>query len=158
MEIEKPKRVRRTYTQTLAAPPDRVFPLLCPVRETDWVPGWDPTRVIAATGVAEQDGVFMTDAGPHDAIWVITRHDAGAGILEMVKVTPEHSVCKIEIALHASGERGTSADVAYGYTALGPMGEAFLDAFTAEWYRDFMQEWETALNHYLDTGTMIASG
>jgi hypothetical protein len=158
MEIEKLNRVRRTYTQTLVGPPERVFPLLCPVREKEWVPNWNPKRVLSASGVAERDGIFITEAAPHDAIWVITRHDAGAGILEMVKVTPHHTVCKLEIALKASGEQGTQAEIAYQYTTLGPLGEAFLKGFTEEWYRDFMKEWEAALNHYLTTGEMLATG
>ena len=32
------KRVTREYIQTNCAPPERVFPLLCPVREAEWVP------------------------------------------------------------------------------------------------------------------------
>lgn len=35
MEIREPVRARRTYTQSLLAAPDQVFPLLCPVREAD---------------------------------------------------------------------------------------------------------------------------
>ena len=32
MNVVQPFRVSRTYTQSLVAPPDVVFPLLCPVR------------------------------------------------------------------------------------------------------------------------------
>jgi hypothetical protein len=34
------KRITHEYTQNNVAPPEKVFPLLCPVREADWVPGW----------------------------------------------------------------------------------------------------------------------
>jgi len=155
MEIEKPNRIRHIFTQTLTGPPDRVFPLLCPVRERDWVPNWNPIRVITDSGVAERDGIFVTEAAPHDAVWVITRHDAGAGILQMIKITPDHTVCKIEIALRAGGE-GTRAEISYEYTSLGPLGDAFLKEFTEKWYQGFMEEWEAALNHYLTTGEMLA--
>ncbi len=40
MTTFKAKRVSHEYTQTNDAPPDEVFPLLCPVRESEWVPGW----------------------------------------------------------------------------------------------------------------------
>ena len=52
MIVEKPTRAIRTYVQDLAAPPERVFPLLCPVRETEWVEGWDPLFVASASGLA----------------------------------------------------------------------------------------------------------
>jgi hypothetical protein len=34
------KRVVHEYKQHNVAPPEKVFPLLCPVREGDWAPGW----------------------------------------------------------------------------------------------------------------------
>ena len=37
MGIRKPRRATRTFIQKLVAGPERVFPLLCPVREADWL-------------------------------------------------------------------------------------------------------------------------
>jgi hypothetical protein len=157
MNVFPPRRRRHSYTQTLAASPAAVFPLLCPVREADWTPGWEPLVVLSASGVAERDCVFITSGLPHVAIWTITRYDAEAYRLEFLKVTPEHSVCKIEIALSAIDTDGTAAEIAYSYTSLGPAGDAFLAEFTEEWYGRFMREWEDALNHYLATGRMIGT-
>ena len=72
MRIEKPNRVTRTYTQQLVAEPSKVFPLLCPVREADWVDGWDPLVVLTQSGVAEPECVFVTEARPSDARLVLT--------------------------------------------------------------------------------------
>ena len=36
MNIIKPKNVKRSYNQTINSSPDKVFPLLCPVKEKDW--------------------------------------------------------------------------------------------------------------------------
>ena len=33
----KAERVVKSYTMHLGAPPAEVFPLLCPVRETEWI-------------------------------------------------------------------------------------------------------------------------
>jgi hypothetical protein len=33
------KRVTRSYRQTINAAPEVVFPLLCPVRESEWLEG-----------------------------------------------------------------------------------------------------------------------
>jgi len=32
--------VPRRYAQNIHAPPQAVFPLLCPVREGEWLDGW----------------------------------------------------------------------------------------------------------------------
>jgi hypothetical protein len=152
MNVFPPRRRRHVYTQSLVAPPAVVFPLLCPVREVEWTPGWDPIVVLSYSGVAEQDCVFLTSGTPHGAIWTVTRYEPAAYRLELLKVVPEHSVCKVEITLAHAGEHGTRAEIAYAYTSIGPAGDAFLVEFTETWYRRFMQEWEDALNQFLSSG------
>jgi len=68
MDITKPNRATQTYKQQLSASPGEVFPLLCPVRETEWADGWLPERVITSSGVAERDCVFITPDKPRTAI------------------------------------------------------------------------------------------
>jgi len=156
MKIASPKRIRHSYTQKLVAPPEKVFPLLCPVRETEWVPDWDPELVLSNSGRAEGDCVFVTPDSPQKAIWVITRYDPEGFNLEILKVTPNYTVGKLEITLAEDGNGGTSAEVAYMYTSLGPEGDAFLRKFTETWYRSFMKRWEQALNHYLSTAKKVS--
>ena len=55
MNIVKPHRVTRSYTQKLDASADQVYPLLCPVREAEWVNGWHPRLVISSSGLAEPE-------------------------------------------------------------------------------------------------------
>lgn len=159
MKVVTPNRAVRSYTQRLAAPPEEVFPLLCPVREADWIPGWDPALVVSSSGVAEQDCVFVTSGQPNDAVWYITRHDARAGLVEMIKITPAVTACRLTIQLRAA-PAGCEADVTYSHTSLGPRGDELIASFTEEFYRQFMQQWESRLNHYLRCGSAVtdASG
>ncbi len=152
MIISRPNRATRTNVQKLVGPPAKVFPLLCPVREADWIEGWDPPVVITQSGFAEPDCVFLTDADPGHAIWYITRHEPGAGIVEMIKITPAVTACKLTIQLRPVAA-GSEATVTYSHTSLGPVGDAFVASFTEEHYRQFMREWEARINHYLVHGT-----
>ena len=154
MKITKPTRVIRTYTQQLVAEPSKVFPLLCPVREADWIDGWDPLAVFSQSGIAEPDCVFITRASPNDAIWYITRHEPDNGFVEMIKITPSVTVCKLSIQLHPV-QSGSGATITYAHTSLGPEGDAFVAEFTEEHYRKFMQEWEARINHYLSTESLL---
>jgi hypothetical protein len=148
MKIIAPNRVSRTYTQKLVAGPAEVFPLLCPVREADWIEGWDPLVVITGCGVAEPDCVFVTPAAPHDAIWYITRHEPESGSIQMLKITPGVTACRLDIKVGpASG--GAEATISYTHTSLGPAGDEFVKSFTAEYYQLFMQEWEARINRHL---------
>jgi hypothetical protein len=154
MKIIRPRRVVRCYTQRLVAPPARVFPLLCPVREADWIEGWVPLVVFSDSGVAEADCTFITPATPADAIWYITRHEPARGELEMIKITPEVTACRLNILLHEAPQ-GTEAVIRYAHTSLGPAGDAFIDAFTEEHFTGFMRQWETGINYYLEHGRML---
>lgn len=154
MKIIKPNRVTRSYVQRLVKEPAAVFPLLCPVREAEWIEGWDPGLVIASSGAAEPDCVFTTPAEPADAIWYITRHEPGAGFVEMLKITPQVTACRLTIQLRPA-PGGCEAEVTYSHTSLGPRGDAFVASFTEETYRSFMQDWEARLNHCLLHGAML---
>ena len=154
MKILAPHRVTRSYVQHLVKEPAAVFPLLCPVREADWIEGWDPGLVITASGVAEPGCVFTTPAEPVDAIWVITRHEPQAGFVEMLKITPQVTACRLTIQLRAA-PGGCEAEVTYSHTSLGALGDAYVASFTEEHYRRFMQDWEARLNHYLLHGTAL---
>lgn len=154
MEIRKPNRVTRSYVQRLHAPPARVLPLLCPVREADWIEGWDPVAVLTESGVAEPGCVFITRAAPADAVWIITRQDAAAGVVEMIKVSPGVTACRLTIVLEATAA-GCDARVTYEHTSLGPAGDDFVRGFTEAFYEQFMRDWEARLNHYLETGEVL---
>lgn len=153
MRVTQPRRVARTFTQRIAAAPAAVFPLLCPVREADWIEGWDPVVVFSESGVAEPDCVFVTGSGPDSAIWYITRREPDA-FVEMIRITPTVTACRLTIRLEVVPE-GTHATVTYTHTSLGEAGDRFLDGFTQAAYDDAMRGWEARMNHYLATGALL---
>jgi hypothetical protein len=160
MNIKQPNRKKHSYLQKLHAPPEDVFPLLCPVMEAEWVPDWMPELVISQSGICEQDCVFITPpeitSKSERSIWIVTNYNPGSWMLEMYKVTPEHTVSKLEISLTDNSDNTTKAHISYEITALGVTGDKFLTEFTEQWYERFMLEWEAQINYYLDTGNMLA--
>ena len=155
MRVEPPHRVSRSYTQQLVAGPDRVFELLCPVRETDWVNDWRPKVVFTESGVAEPGCVFITPSVPEDALWLMTEYDRRQHRLQIIKVIPGVVIGTIDIGLRASGEHTCEADITYAYTALSDHGNRALEEFTESHFIPFMKTWELELNHYLETGSML---
>jgi len=157
MRVEKPNCITRTYMQQLVAEPSKVFPLLCPVREADWIKGWDPLIVLSQSGAAEPDCVFLTESSQGNAIWYITRHEPVNGFVEMIKITPGVTACKLTIRLRPV-DGGSEAAITYTHTSLGPDGDEFVASYTEEHYRQFMRDWETRINHYLFTGNILREG
>jgi hypothetical protein len=150
------KRVSHEYTQTNDAPPEKVFPLLCPVREADWVPGWQYRLVYSESGLAEDGCVFSTpnDAGP-ETVWMVTHYDPAAFTIAFAWIEPGTIATQIRIALAPAPGGKTTARIHYLYTGLCPAGNAVLDRYTPDWFRSKMQSWETAINHFLRHGSLI---
>ena len=118
MEVTNAKRVVYRVIQHLEDVPERIFPLLCPVREYDWIDGWSCAMIYAETGRAELGGIFRTafpDLG--DEIWTITRYEPPLAI-EFVRVAWNVAVVKLDIALEPDGNRRTRVRMAHTYTAL----------------------------------------
>lgn len=155
MNIIKPNRVQRSYTQSINSSPDKVFPLLCPVREKDWVGGWNPELVITKSGFAEKDSIFITGNGVEKSYWVISKHDPVNYLIEMYIITPGITIGKLEIELLKNGDKKTLADISYSYTSMSPEGDEFLKNYTQEKFVNFMKTWEEEINHYLLTGQII---
>jgi hypothetical protein len=151
-------RVLHHYTQTNHAPPEKVFPLLCPVREADWVPDWKYRLIYSQSGVAELGCVFTTpnDDGS-ESTWMCSEFDPARFRIGYNWITPGLVACQIQIQLEAGFGSTTRAHIQYAYTGLSPAGNKEVERFNSEWFRAKMEGWENAINHYLRTGTLVAA-
>ena len=145
-----------TYRQVNAGTPEEVFPLLCPVREADWLDGWAYRMVHSVSGVAEKDCVFATPHhGEQETIWQITEHDPVEKRVEFVRLTPGENAVRIGIRLEAKGENETYADISYLYTGLTAAQDAFIQNELPAQFQASMEWWERSINHYLKTGEKL---
>ena len=151
MQILQPSRVEHRYVQRLVAPPDEVFPLLCPVRELEWAEGWDPLRVYSASGLVERDCAFVTSDDGVESTWVVTRHEPERHRLEMVKFTPGSLVTRLTITLEPDDD-GCRAEVRYVFVATNEAGRAAVAERDETTWIEFMREWERSLKDHLTSG------
>lgn len=156
MDTIRSRREHRAFTHHVSAPPDEVFPLLCPVREFEWLSGWDCTLIHSTSGLAEQGAVFTTQAeGEPLTVWTINRHDPQARVIAFVCVTPGSRVRVLEITVAEAPAGGSDLTWSHTFTTLGPAGEAFLDAYPAEVYRHHMDFLARSLQHFCRTGERL---
>jgi len=150
------RRVTHEYTQTNDAPPETVFPLLCPVREADWVPGWQYKMIYSKSGVAEAGCVFTT---PNDdgtqTTWLVTEYDPARLRIGFAWVNPGQVAAQIEISLKKNSRGTTTAVIRYTYTGLSTAGNQEVERYDKKLFEQKMQGWEAAINHYLRTGKAI---
>jgi len=147
------KTLTRRTTFDVPAAPEQVFPLLCPVREYDWIAGWSCRIVHTESGVAEKDCVFRTEFDGEPMTWVVSRYDPPARI-EFTCFVPDLHVMRLEIAL-AGGPGGTRLDWTRRWLSLGPAGDEWNLARTESQYEQRMASLRDSLRHYLETGDML---
>lgn len=151
----KRNRTIKTYTMNLEAKPDDIFPLLCPVREYEWIQPWQCEMVYTDSGLAELDCVFKTnfpEDGPEDT-WVVSRYEPPRCI-EFVRMNTIRSIrYGIEVIPRADG--GSHAVWKQVITGLNAEGDAFVAGYRDEAYHEEMGILQNMLNHYFRTGEML---
>lgn len=151
----RPRRLMQRCRHHYPAPPGEVFPLLCPVREVDWIPAWRCQMIWSDSGVAENNCVFMTDFPEFRGreVWVVSRY-APPEAIEFVRCAP-HRVTRLEILLEPDGGGGTRAQWTHTTTSLSEEGNLQIAHLEDGRYETEMRTLERLLTHYLATGTML---
>ena len=150
------KHITRNYEQTINADPSKVFDLLCPVKEAQWLEGWDYTLLHSASGLAEEGCVFLSrQEGEKDTIWMITKRDVQNLEIEFVRATPESRIARLTIAVDEKKAQVSKVQITYVITALCEEGNQFLKTFTEDKFSEAMEFWEKSMNYYLETGKRL---
>ncbi len=159
------KRITHEYTQNNVAPPEIVFPLLCPVREAEWVPGWHYRLIYSESGVAEFGCIFVTpNESGTETTWMVTDYDPASFRIAYAWLNPGLVAAQIRIGLSRtsrgqSAASHTHAFIQHIFTGLSAEGNREVERYDQKWFQHKMQSWEMAINHYLQTGKRIdASG
>jgi len=147
-------RTVKTAKQHLLAPPDKVFPLLCPTREYDWIESWKCRMVHSESGFAELDCIFVTEF-PHEGedVWVVSVYRLNEEI-EFVRFNGRR-VIRYSITQTDNGDGTTDAEWKQTLTGLDEDGNRLVESLTDEAYRQRIAGLERRLNHYLMTGEML---
>ena len=150
------KRVTRVYSQTINATPEKVFPLLCPVREAEWLDGWQYDMIYSDSGLVEEGAVFSTPyEGEEDTVWIVTKHDPRNHEIVFARYTPNSRTCVLEIAVKPKDENSSTVDISYTYTGITQAGNDFIDKFSEDAFLEAVTFWEKSMNYFLETGRRL---
>ncbi|KUO49830.1 MAG: hypothetical protein APF76_00880 [Desulfitibacter sp. BRH_c19] len=150
------KKLIQKYQQTLAGTKEEIFPLLCPVREKEWLQDWDYNMIYSESGYAEKGCMFETNNNYGSYRWIMTKHDSDNFGIQFVKTTKENIVVIIDIDLKEKNERLTYCKIQYTFIAIGEeASEHMYKENTEEHFNEHMKKWEDSLNYYLKHGEML---
>ena len=142
------KRVVRGYSTELSSSPETVFPLLCPVREYDWIPAWRCEVIYSKSGYAELGCVFTTDFKDHSGpeTWVVCTYEKNKqiGFLK----TGTHCTTRYNVSLERN-QTGSTIHWEQEITSLAEHGDLVLDKITESVYGEKMKHINKLLEYYL---------
>ncbi|MGB2963147.1 MAG: hypothetical protein WBB69_04095 [Anaerolineales bacterium] len=144
-----------TETFRIDQPAETLFPLFSAEGEKLWVPGWDYENISGSDGMHE-DFVFLTKSHGHastdgDTIWLVKRYDPESFFVQFYRVEPDQKVGLITVRCDQVDKGMTDVEVTYEYTALSESGRKFLEHFSEDHYKEFINGWKTHLLHYFQS-------
>lgn len=149
------KRVSKEYTHEIAAAPVAIFPLLCPVREYDWIDGWSSEMVYSESGIAENNCVFRSSFSRGvEETWVVSRYEPGV-LIQFVVMSPQSHVMKFDISLQEAEDGATLVRFTQTFTGLSDTGNALVTDYADKGFEAVMKRLVESLEHYLQKGTML---
>jgi hypothetical protein len=141
------KRIVRRFSFAVDAPPEVVFPLLCPVREREWIQGWKAEMIYSESGLVENNCIFTTENRHFgEAIYVTSRYEKG--IVEFVIFFPGKCIQKLDVVLTPGAGGGTNLLWSRTYTGLSAEGNALVEQITEGVFREQTAVLATALRRY----------
>lgn len=150
------KRMVETYDGRIDSPPGDVFPLLCPIREYDWLDGWACDMIYSDSGVAENNGIFKSEfVSGIEATWVTIKRDEENFVFELIIFFSDLAVARMDVSLADNGDGSSTLHWTRTVTGLSENGDQILDHMGGEFFRERMDWLIDSLNHYLKTGKML---
>ena len=154
----KAQRFERSSTFTVNGTARDVFPLLCPVREYEWLPGWECRMVYSRSGVAELDAVFHTrETHGVPAVWTLITCEPDSEV-EYLVVSRRDAVVRLSLSL-AEKKAGTT-DLTWRmlFTATSILARELLPVtFSEKNFLRMMKDRQAQLNYFLANGRMITT-
>lgn len=148
-------RSTKTYSMLLKGTPEQVFPLLCPVREYEWIDNWQCEVVYSDSGFAELDCVFKTrfpGDGPEDT-WAVSRYEPPL-LIEFVRVNVLRTI-RFSISLKRNGDDTTGVIWTQIFTGLSAEGDNLIKELSESIFQERVALRELQINHFLSTGQML---
>ncbi len=152
---KKSERFERKARFTLNGSAARIFPLLCPVLEYAWLPGWQCRMIYSDSGVAENNCMFSTREGVgNTTLWTCVTHEPDT-FVDYLAISRD-AVMRLSIRLKETGKSNTEVDWRMLFTVLSALGRHVVKRrFTQEKFNLMMRDRQRELNWYLQHGTMI---
>jgi hypothetical protein len=148
-------RIVKKATIALKADAKTVFALLCPVKEVDWIKGWEDicTLVYTDSGIAEEACVFETNVpGEGQSLWICSRYDAAKTEITYIKHTIGNAVIKWDMTVRDTAD-GSAINMVYNMTSLSKEGNSLVRDYDERYLAILFEGLQKQINDYVTPRT-----
>ena len=130
---------------------EELFPLLCPKREEDWIPGWQCETIWSNSGYNEEGAIFRTTK-PYgtELYWTTLQYDINKKLVEFLLTAPHLYIFRFRIEIQGEGEGVLAITFTQSFTSISEEGNAFLDRYRSEDYDARLKSLEEFMTSYLE--------
>jgi hypothetical protein len=155
----KASKLSQTAVIRLHGNSEQVFPLFGPVREKDWADGWDPHILHTDSENIAEHMVFQTHSHLVDEkglyTWIVSKHAPDMGLIEYTVFTDTRLWWITILCQEKSDGKHCEATITYTFVGLNECGNERNATALATMYKHDLKDWEHAINHYLETGSIL---
>lgn len=154
----KAKKIVCAITEEIKAPPNKIFPLLCPVEESKWINNWECEMVHSDSGLNEKGCIFIEQmSGPVlfgssvKIKWLTTRYEPHNRI-QFVLMAEEMSLIIFDIEIV---EQITELSLIHFQFTYIPFKKDAIDKAIEEKLMFILTSLLSWLKYYCETGEML---
>lgn len=150
-------RIVKEGTFELNAEAKTVFPLLCPVKEDEWIDGWEDicTMVYTDSGIAEEGCIFETDIPLEGkSLWICSMYDAENTKIEYIKHIFGKAIIKWRTEVRDIEGGCSLMQSRYVATSLSKEGRKVVESLGNKGFTELMEGLQERINYFFAHGSM----
>ena len=130
---------------------EEVFPLLCPKREEEWIPGWECETIWSKSGYNEEGAIFRT-VKPYgtELYWTTLQYDMKNRIVDFLITAPRLYMFRFKIELRPNSDGLLAITFTQVFTSISEEGSSFMKRYESEDYKGRLKSLEEFMNRHLE--------
>jgi hypothetical protein len=130
---------------------EEVFPLLCPKREEEWIPGWECNTIWSNSGYNEEGAIFRT-IKPYgtELYWTTLQYDIKNKIVDFLITAPRLFMFRFKIEIDINEDGLLKITFTQVFTSISEEGNILLKNYKDEDYEGRLKNLEEFMNLHLE--------
>jgi hypothetical protein len=140
----------RTGQFVVHAPIVDIFPLLCPKREEEWIPGWECEVIFSNSGYNEENAIFRTDK-PYgtELYWYTMTYNLASRKVDFLITASHLYAFRFTIGIHSPTPDESILTFTQRFISVSDGGISLIEQYRQEDFQARLQTLGELMSHYL---------